>query len=151
MAYTPTTWNTGDTITPSALNKIEQGIAEGGGGGGNPMIQIKTHSFGSYSHLFHFAICTEETGEYIASYLLLPNGSTDKLRSVVIYGGNSDFVVYDMPIPQNMYLVFLKPNTASFTTAVSGDISQTTVTVNYGSTADAYIITGDCEINITEN
>ena len=35
MAYNPTTWNTGDTITASALNKIEQGIvgAESSGGG----------------------------------------------------------------------------------------------------------------------
>lgn len=32
MTYTPTTWNTGDTITASALNKIEQGIADGGAG-----------------------------------------------------------------------------------------------------------------------
>lgn len=32
MAYTPTQWNTGDTITASAMNKIEQGIADGGGG-----------------------------------------------------------------------------------------------------------------------
>lgn len=32
MGYTPTTWNTGDTITASALNKMEQGIADGGGG-----------------------------------------------------------------------------------------------------------------------
>lgn len=32
MSYNPTTWNTGDTITASALNKIEQGIANGGGG-----------------------------------------------------------------------------------------------------------------------
>lgn len=32
MAYTPTTWTTGDTITASAMNKIEQGIADGGGG-----------------------------------------------------------------------------------------------------------------------
>lgn len=32
MSYTPTTWTTGDTITASALNKMEQGIAEGGGG-----------------------------------------------------------------------------------------------------------------------
>lgn len=31
MSYTPTTWNTGDTITATALNKIEQGIAGGGG------------------------------------------------------------------------------------------------------------------------
>lgn len=30
MAYTPTTWATGDTITASAMNKIENGIAEAG-------------------------------------------------------------------------------------------------------------------------
>ena len=33
MTYSPTTWTTGDTITASALNKIEQGIADAGGGG----------------------------------------------------------------------------------------------------------------------
>lgn len=32
MSYTPTTWTTGDTITASALNKIENGIASAGGG-----------------------------------------------------------------------------------------------------------------------
>lgn len=31
MAYTPTTWASGDTITSTKLNKIEQGIANGGG------------------------------------------------------------------------------------------------------------------------
>ena len=31
MSYTPTTWTTGDTITASALNKIENGIADAGG------------------------------------------------------------------------------------------------------------------------
>lgn len=31
MSYTPTTWTTGDTITASAMNKIEQGIAGAGG------------------------------------------------------------------------------------------------------------------------
>lgn len=30
MAYSPTTWTTGDTISASALNKIEQGIAGAG-------------------------------------------------------------------------------------------------------------------------
>lgn len=32
MSYTPTNWTTGDTITASALNKIENGIANAGGG-----------------------------------------------------------------------------------------------------------------------
>lgn len=31
MAYEPTTWASGDTITSTKLNKIEQGIANGGG------------------------------------------------------------------------------------------------------------------------
>lgn len=31
MGYTPTTWQSGDTVTASALNKIEQGIANAGG------------------------------------------------------------------------------------------------------------------------
>lgn len=30
MAYTPTTWATGDTITSTKLNKMEQGIANAG-------------------------------------------------------------------------------------------------------------------------
>lgn len=31
MSYTPTTWTTGDTITATKLNKIEQGVANAGG------------------------------------------------------------------------------------------------------------------------
>lgn len=31
MAYNPTTWTTGDTITATAMNKIENGIANVGG------------------------------------------------------------------------------------------------------------------------
>ena len=34
MSYTPTTWTTGDTITATKLNKMEQGIAGAGGASG---------------------------------------------------------------------------------------------------------------------
>lgn len=30
MAYTPTTWNRGDTVTSTKLNKLEQGVANAG-------------------------------------------------------------------------------------------------------------------------
>lgn len=40
MSYTPTTWTTGDTITASALNKIENGIANAGGGGYDAEVYI---------------------------------------------------------------------------------------------------------------
>lgn len=32
MAYTPTNWATGDTVTATKLNKLEQGVANAGGG-----------------------------------------------------------------------------------------------------------------------
>lgn len=38
MSYTPTVWANGDTITAQKLNKMENGIAEGGGGGGAFMV-----------------------------------------------------------------------------------------------------------------
>lgn len=31
MAYTPTTWVTGDTVTATKMNKLEQGVANAGG------------------------------------------------------------------------------------------------------------------------
>ena len=34
MSYTPTNWQTGDVITSAKLNKIENGIANAGGGTG---------------------------------------------------------------------------------------------------------------------
>lgn len=44
MPYTPTTWNTGDMITASALNKIEQGIADAGGGSGSGALVVNVVS-----------------------------------------------------------------------------------------------------------
>lgn len=40
MSYTPTQWNTGDTITASALNKIENGIANAGGSPWDAIIRL---------------------------------------------------------------------------------------------------------------
>ena len=33
MSYEPTNWKSGDTVTSAKLNKMEQGIANAGGGG----------------------------------------------------------------------------------------------------------------------
>lgn len=43
MSYTPTSWTTGDTITAAAMNKIENGIANAGGGAWDAVIRL-THS-----------------------------------------------------------------------------------------------------------
>lgn len=46
MSYTPTNWNTGDTITASALNKIENGIANAGGGGIDAVVWFPNSTVG---------------------------------------------------------------------------------------------------------
>lgn len=46
MTYNPTTWNTGDTITATAMNKIENGIANAGGSPWDAVIRL-THAANS--------------------------------------------------------------------------------------------------------
>lgn len=43
MAYTPTTWTTGDTITATKLNKLENGVANAGGASWDAVIRL-THA-----------------------------------------------------------------------------------------------------------
>lgn len=47
MSYTPTTWTTGDTITASAMNKIEQGIAGAGGYDLVLLADVTVHGLGT--------------------------------------------------------------------------------------------------------
>ena len=47
MSYTPTTWATGDTITATKLNKIENGIASAGGYDLVIVADATSHTFGS--------------------------------------------------------------------------------------------------------
>ena len=46
MSYTPKTWQTGDTITATAMNNIEQGIANAGGSPWDAVIRL-THAANS--------------------------------------------------------------------------------------------------------
>jgi len=48
MSYTPTEWNNGDVITAEKLNKLENGVAAGGSGGGVLVVNI-TESDGVYT------------------------------------------------------------------------------------------------------
>ena len=55
MSYTPTSWNTGDTITAAAMNKIENGIASAEASGGYDAEVIVYHDNNS-SHDYEFTI-----------------------------------------------------------------------------------------------
>lgn len=41
MSYDPTNWKAGDVISSQKLNKLEQGVADAGGGGGALVVHIQ--------------------------------------------------------------------------------------------------------------
>lgn len=60
MSYTPTEWKTGDIVTSTKLNKLEQGVANAGGGGG--LIEIGVTSTEDADTL-------QKTGQEILDYI----------------------------------------------------------------------------------
>ena len=66
MSYTPTTWTTGDTITATAMNKIENGIANAGGGF-DLVIKMSTLTPESYST---FEVVSGDTAENLYDKLM---------------------------------------------------------------------------------
>lgn len=51
MAYTPKTWECGETITADALNHIEQGIEDCCGSGSEPLILHTWNTVGTQTYL----------------------------------------------------------------------------------------------------
>ena len=44
MSYTPTVWASGDIVTSTKLNKLENGVASAGGGGGAFIVHMNAKS-----------------------------------------------------------------------------------------------------------
>lgn len=146
MSYTPTTWTTGDTITASAMNKIENGIA---GAGNNVVVQFSVTGFGTVTNLYGYIVY----GIYDAqnSRWVLEQDNSNYWTG--IYGFANDAPTFLPPyltvIPNdNIGLFFILDADASITTA--GNItSESALYYNYGSLVpDAYRITGDGSISL---
>lgn len=60
MSYTPTNWKTGDVVTSSKLNKLENGVADAGGGG---WLAVEA----TYSESDQVYTCTKKAGEIFAA------------------------------------------------------------------------------------
>lgn len=82
MAYTPTTWVNGDTITAVKLNKLEQGVANSG----SCLVVELTSSTGTADHTF--AEIFEALRAGIPVYLHYPpTGGADWQEEYVDYTG----------------------------------------------------------------
>ncbi len=105
MAYTPTTWTTGDTITASAMNKIENGIANAGGGGTEVVIIYMPNSTIGYQAEGDFDACLAkvQNGEpilaYVGSYASYSGGMTCYMNSLLGCAYDSNYPNrIDLPI-----------------------------------------------------
>lgn len=73
MSYTPKTWTTGETVTASGLNHIEQGIANAGGV--CPLVLIYAKPNGDY----------EAVGLDFATALAMAQDGTPFMARILIY------------------------------------------------------------------
>lgn len=81
MAYTPTTWSSGDTITDTKLNKIEQGIA-----GVNLLVGATTTTSGSTTTITLDKTCQEIYDAFMAGdsiKIILSNTSGSQSVNIV--------------------------------------------------------------------
>jgi len=146
MAYTPTTWATGDTITATKMNKIENGIA---GAGNNVIVQLSVTGYGTVTNTYGWIVY----GIYDAQNSRWVVEQDNDSYWTGIWGFANEAPKFLPPfltvIPNdNIGLFFIADSRASVTT--SGDIaSESSLYYSYGSlVTNAYRITGDGSISL---
>ena len=96
MAYEPTVWKSGDTVTSAKLNKLEQGVANAGGGGSSGGVLFVTVGESNICDKSYNDIKTAiEDG--ILPILVIPSGDEDTLAMMYMYSNgfseNGEFYV----------------------------------------------------------
>ena len=136
MAYTPTTWVTGDDVTATKLNKMENGIANAGGGG-NIFYEVTTTNFPSTNNGIGWFSYIKKTGNtYDFANMLSSAGDS------IYVNGNQTAGWYTtgcVPTLENYYLGLSLASGVTLT-ASTGGLSSTPVTVDGG---NMYLVSGD--------
>lgn len=96
MSYTPTEWSTGDTITAALLNKMENGIAAGGGASYDFMAKMEDGGDPEYvSGDFSSVVAKMQAGGFVDAVFWTYSLVTDEescavvRASVIDYNGTS--------------------------------------------------------------
>lgn len=115
MSYEPTTWKAGDTVTSAKLNKIEQGIAAGGGILiAHPTIKNNFPTLDKTWQEIHDAdVCYIVGRSEEGSYCELVAGTEvdDGLYSVVVVNFMmSTSQTYAIDSPSNYPILYINPN-----------------------------------------
>lgn len=144
MSYEKHNWTDNETITAAKLNKMEQGIADGGGGGNAVVALSATAGFSSSSKTWGYIVFAIYTNGHWT--LITDDYSTSNF--VQIYGYAEPAYLYLPPIPMvddDNYSAFLIQTVGSSISTTGGISSApTTLYYGYGSIVpdNAYRITG---------
>lgn len=151
MSYTPTSWNTGDTITASALNKIEQGIANAGGSVARVLVN------------FNDGGLSGSVGCYVA-YAQYTQGRYSIESAMPDYWGEAPYrarLYVPVPLPPandsfKAYIFFNEALDSISGYTITGNISQTKIEAHQKATASTwnselyygFEVTGDGQIDV---
>jgi hypothetical protein len=144
MSYTPTNWSTGDTITASAMNKIENGIANAGG---CAVVNFSVSGFPTQSWQYGAIVyATYDSNE--SKWVVI---SDNEANWVGIWGFANEapdiIPPYLTIVPDGVGVFFVAD---SWTPSVTGNISITNLYYHYGSViTNACRITGNGSISLT--
>lgn len=150
MAYTPTTWTTGDTITATAMNKIENGIA--GAGGGYPYIHVTSAGFSNYVTLGYFAIGKYDSQNH--HYYAIPASASSsygpQYEVLVVKDSLSTEYIYPSAYPSNLpsgiVLLWVQCNQVSINYTYSGEVSQLYTYYSDSGADGCRVVTGNFEL-----
>ncbi len=147
MAYTPTTWTTGDTITASAMNKIENGIA---GAGNNVIVQFSATGYSTVSTCYGYIVY----GIYDAqnSRWVLDRDNDTYWNTILGFANEAPKIIppFLTIIPSDNVGLFFIADSRVASVSVTGDIaSESSLYYSWGSpVVNAYRITGDGSISV---
>lgn len=141
MSYTPKTWHTGDTVTATDLNNIENGIADAGGGG-VASVRISATGFATASRTFGYIVTAyRDNNSWIVS------NDFDETWIALFGYASPEYRVVNVIVPSDTDVAVFLVDFMMADKNISGGISSTaeTLYMSYGSAVNgnAYKITGN--------
>lgn len=131
MSYSPTTWESGDTITSAKLNKMERGIANAGGGSSVVVVGIEVaNTEGGTTVTVDKTFAEMKTAHEGGAIMLCNIEIHDNVSN--LYGNTLSFMLYrpetQIPFPKPERFIFeasyIDANGASQCCSVSGSIDE---------------------------
>lgn len=138
MAYTPTTWATGDTVTATKLNKLEQGVANAGGGnGGTVFYEVTTTNFPSSINTVGWFVYIKKSGNTYSFADMLSSNA----QPITVYGNQTGCWFSEVSVPAlEDYYLGLSLSSGVTLTASTGGLSSTRIATF---SENVYLVTGD--------